>query len=383
MAQPLPNPLARRTRSTAHLIAWLLASVLLHLFLLGGAHYWDSFGPRFASPAPTHSAQSAIAVGLISAPPRDLASAPTPAHETVNPPRQKTSAKRSRPSTADTPVPTPVPQSNPEPTELTTPESGAPEFIAADSTLIASDLVIDSAPTPSAELEEPAGPPQGKIEITRLPPAVRLKYELAFTKDATTLSGTGQLSWQYNKNGYLAEISAHALIPVFRLTSQGIFVQGAGLMPQRQTEQRALRSETAVNFNWEASPPKISFSTRTDRLPLISGTQDYASVIMQLASLLASQTSLMTPGAVVQLTIADTRQVRTVNFVLNDDGLVTTPYGTFSAWRFSYLPPADSYERSIEFWFSPELYWYPIKIRYNDVRRNQIYELLLKEREFL
>ena len=419
MANPLPpaaRPSTRRgsppsNQQNKHankpirtpLVFWLLASVLLHVFLLGGAHYWDSFGARFTTHLPQNSYGKPVQIGFVTEPP----ATPEPAVAVTTKPVEKSVLRR--PTQKPKPVKPNTPSleataspANPESAQpelgmadlsdanLAAPKLGEPQFGELNdrsSVFTASDVTTDTPPFATAEAPEPTGPPEGKIEITRLPPPVRLEYDLIFTKEGSNLSGTGRLSWQYNNNGYLADISAHAFIQVFRMTSQGKFVLGAGLMPVRQTEQRALRSETAVNFNWEKTPPQISFSTRTDSLPLSPGTQDYASVIMQLASLLASETVNQTPsiqpGAVVQFTVADTRQVRTINFVVNDDGIVATPYGKFAAWRFSYLPPSDSYERSIEFWFARELHWLPIKIRYADVRRNQVYELLLKGREWL
>lgn len=370
------------------MVIGLLASLLLH-FLVGvwSMVSWVGVPPTLLPATPP------IQVGVVAPQPSSISPPVSPPATALGaqpqPKRQRQTEIKPRQNNEPTPQPTPLASHEVSPftDELATTESSATPEVALPEGMPASDIVLDGPPL--ADPPEPmvreasAAAPLGDLAITRSPPSAELHYEISLTQRGEVIRrGTGKLLWESQPSQYRVEITGQVIIQLLKQVSMGSWRTGDGLVPLRYTDQRLLRSETAVNFNREQSPPSLSFSTRTDSLPLEPGTQDSASLIMQLASLMASGSTHLYPGASVRFSLADTRKVREVTFRLADQPeSVMTGMGRLEAWRFSYQAPGGSYERSMDIWFAREVDWHPVRLRYVDLGRDEAYDFVVQRRD--
>jgi hypothetical protein len=226
----------------------------------------------------------------------------------------------------------------------------------------------EAAPAVQTAQAEPAAaaPPAPAARTYRvdMPPSADLALDVARTDaDGTRWSGEQKLSWKIDGDRY--RISAEAGIRVvfarvnlLVLNSEGA-VTDSGFAPVTMTEKRRGRALTATHFNREAGT--ITFSASQNTYPLAAGTQDKASVPLQLAAIARADPGQLSGG--VDMLVGEDRDASVYHFVLVGQEQIDTPLGKLATWHLSRPPKPGSYNSRLDIWLSPERGWYPVRIR--------------------
>jgi hypothetical protein len=320
-----PAPKTRRRPGLA-LPALAAAVALLHLALWQGMA--DSFA---ASAAPERNAPS-VQVRTVTPAPALAAPVPAPVVAQPAPPPRKAPAPK-RPAAEPAPV------------------VAQPEVM-----LVAAKLPAE----PALELTPVAAstaPDEVPVYRTTLPPAITLHYDMS----QGALSGTGLLQWRPNANGYEARMQGKvAGFNILTWVSQG-GVDAHGLAPVRYTDQRRNRAARAANFQREAG--KISFSGDAAVFPLLDGTQDRLSWMIQIAAIATADPKRLAPGARLSMYVVGARGDAGVwAFQVQGTEEVNTSEGRVPTIKLLREPrkPRDT---KVEAWLAPSLHYLPAKAR--------------------
>lgn len=347
---------------------YALASLLLHALVLS----WLDRRLEFAAPR-AHDDPRLMTAAMVAppAPTPPPAAAPRPPRAAPRPARPPRAPEP--PVLADGPALSAEP-AMPEPPAQAEPPPAPEPPVPAET---ASAAPSESAPAPEADpaAADAAQPPA----VTRWPPNGRLHYTVEATQGGTQYHGVSELLWSTGDHVYRIDQSTgvNLLITTLNLqssTSEGR-VEPSGLAPLRYTEKRRNRATVATNFNRDATPATITFSASSKEFALSDGAQDRASVVFQLAGLLASQTD-GTDLSGYEVTLAGTRDAQVWRFEAAGHDLVKTGLGEVRGLRYVREPRADSYESRLEIWFAQELQWFPARIRYTE-RNHDVVELTL------
>ncbi|KPF69657.1 hypothetical protein IP84_04505 [beta proteobacterium AAP99] len=147
----------------------------------------------------------------------------------------------------------------------------------------------------------------------------------------------------------------------FAESSEGRFGE-RGLVPERYGEKRGTRGERATHFQW----PKgvLSFSARTDQLPLPEGVQDRLSVRWQIGLILQTRPELQREGAQFTVPVASTTELMDWRFTVVGREQITVGNQTVSAWRLQRAADAERvFDQQVSVWLAPSLGWAPVKLR--------------------
>lgn len=235
----------------------------------------------------------------------------------------------------------------------------------------------DTAPAETASAPEPVA--ARSPVISRWPPNGSMKFKVEAVQRETRYYGAGELRWQVDAGRYRVEQTTGIDLLITTLRLQSSISEGSvaseGLAPDRYTEQRRNRPTVATNFNREAEKRTISFSSTSKTVPLADGAQDRASVLFQLAGLLASQDDPRTVER-MEVLLAGTRYAEPWIFSAAGAETVHTGVGEMAALRFVREPRPQSYESRIEIWYAAASQWYPARIRYTE-RNGDVIDLVL------
>lgn len=344
------------------LLALVAATLVLHLMLLGGAE----FG---ATPRGKPAAQAM---------PVDV--------RTLTPPVSVDAPVVSLQAPFDTPTvaaAAPVPVVKPR-----------AAVVAASVPAGVATVVAPPAPTPAPLAQEAAAPPQditllaevaakqelpaaGDIDVptyrTQLPPAAALRYDLR----RGILSGTGELDWKPGAGGqYELRLEGHvAGLSILVQTSQGL-IDEAGLAPLRFVDQRR-RDTRAANFQRDKG--RITFSGPAVEYPLLPGSQDRLSWMVQLGAILNAEPQRATSGAKVAMFIVGARgdgDVWVFRFVGAET--VSTGLGPVHAVKFT-REPRKPYDTQVEVWLDPARSHLPVRAKLTTAPDGSSLELSLRE----
>lgn len=351
---------------------YVLASMLLHALILG----WVDRGLQFAGQTAKPDVKT-IDADLIAAP---AARPPAPPPAAAPKPRA-----RPKPRPAPKPAPAPEPAAPMQDDALAAAvEPPAPpppvEPAPAPEPEPAPAPAEPAAPTPPVAAQSDAAPAP---TVTRWPPNGRMHYRVEATQGTLQYHGTSDLVWLTTPSSYRIEQTTGIDLLVTTLVLQSSTSEGRidahGLAPERYTEKRRNRATVATNFNRDTAEPNISFSSSSKAFALVDGAQDRASVVFQLAGMLASQTDA-SPLQQYEVLLAGTRDAQTWRFEAAGSEMVTTGMGELRAQRYVREPRADSYESRIEIWYAQQANWYPVRIRYTE-RKGDVVDLTLEKFE--
>ena len=236
-------------------------------------------------------------------------------------------------------------------------------------------------PAPVAEPLEPRGLAAGlapaRVDAASAaasavaPDSALLRYALR----RGALRGQGMLTWRQSGDRYRMELVGEVPLLGRLLTqrSEGL-LQAGGLEPVRHTESRVGRSERAVNFIRPAdgAAPRLSFSSRTDSLPLRPHTQDRLSWMAQLAARLQAggDTAPATGHAVAMEVVSVSGDVQPWTFVLQ-----AVEPGPLWHWRRS---TDDPYETRADVWTDPRRQHWPARVELREASGDPL-ELRLRD----
>ena len=254
------------------------------------------------------------------------------------------------------------------PTQVVAPTVAVPTEPAASVAAIAPTL----AATPSF-LDAGESPPP--VYRARLPPPATLRYEVR----RGFFRGTGEIRWQPSGDSYELRLDARlAGITLMSLTSQGR-IEPTGLAPARFLDQRARRSAQAANFNRE--PGTITFSGPSITWPLLPGSQDLLSWMIQLSGIVAAEPERASEGGWIAMVIVDARgraSVRTIRYAGHEN--VETASGTVHAAKF-VVPGRAVGDSSYEIWLDPAHSFLPAHATQRDGSGESQLDLLLESFE--
>jgi hypothetical protein len=268
-----------------------------------------------------------------------------------------------------------------------------PVVLAASATAAVVVAVAAPTPPPVAPPQEPAAPSQdlallaevaakqespaaGDIEVptyrTQLPPATTLRYDLR----RGFLSGTGELQWKPGAGQYELRLEGHVGgLSILVQTSQGL-IDEAGLAPVRYVDKR-LRDTRAANFQRDKG--RITFSGPAVEFPLLPGSQDRLSWMVQLGAILNAEPQRAASGAKVAMFIVGARGDGDVwVFRFAGTETVNTALGTLHAVKFT-REPRKPYDTQVEVWLAPAHSHLPVRAKLTTAPDGSSLELLLRE----
>lgn len=356
----------RRLRWTLALLA--LGVALAHLGLLG-------LGGQREAPQPTAAAPVMLATAAPTEAQANMAASPaeTPAVAPVPQPKPVPRRAPAQPPAPSVPREAPAPvQDDPPvaPVEAGSDDAARPTLVADSRREAADDdapparlIPVAGAmgPQASAALAEAlASPPP--VYRTRIPPAAKLTYRL--TRSGFT--GTGTLDWKPDGGSYTLRLEGKLplLGTLITQVSRGGFDR-AGLAPLRFTDKRISKSEQAANF--QRGRGQISFSGPSWELPILAGTQDRLSVMVQLAAVAGAWTRAPATGEQVQAYVVGARgdgDVWTIRY-LGREAVRTADGRNVDSLKFLREPTSPHGTRA-EFWLDPGSGFLPVRARLTD-----------------
>ena len=359
-----------RGRALALLV---LAVLALHAALLAGI---DGVGLSDAPAVP------AVQVRSVPARPDPPVIAPAPTAAPAAPvarPRQVRTERR---------VPAAAPADIAPIVDAPAPAASSPEVPRAEAPIEEPLSTSVAAPSPAASATiEPAdttGPvdsvaadPELPTYRTLLPPPAVLRYDLQRGR----FGGSGELRWQPDGGRYALSLDGSVVgIQVLTQLSQG-GIDGAGLAPERFTDQRARRPVQAANFRRDVG--KVTFSGPSHELPLRAGVQDRLSWMIQLAAIAAADPRLREPDARVALQVIGARGDAGI-WVFRCLGPVPleTAGGTLDTLRYA-REPRSPYDTAVEVWLDPARHHLPVRATTRNGAEGDGLELRLRDATIL
>jgi len=148
------------------------------------------------------------------------------------------------------------------------------------------------------------------------------------------------------------------------------------LAPLRFTDQRVRGGIQAANFQRDKG--KITFSGPATDYPLLPGSQDRLSWMVQLAAVAAAQPELLAPGGKVVLYVVGARgdaDVWVFRFV--DFETIDTPDGSVRTAKFS-RDARRLYDTHVDAWLDPARHHLAVKARLGSSPDGDALELQLQ-----
>jgi hypothetical protein len=328
-------------------------SVVLHLLALS----WvlPRLGPENVQ-GPASAPVPVMASLLVEPKPRPE---PEPAAEPARPPARPPVRQRRAPV---------APVSEPVSEPVVAEQSGAAEPPAdvqsvqptvAEPVLAAAEPVVEVQPEPVA----PAPPPARQYRVD-LPPSARIMLDVE-RKDAdgTLWHGEAAMAWRLKGDSYSMRVEAGIRLLVARvnlvvLESEGK-VGDAGFAPVLMTEKRRGKAQTATHFSERDG--SITFSASPATFALAPGTQDKATVPLQLAAIARGDSSQL--GGNIEILVGEDRDASVFRFMVLGQEQLDTGLGKMLAWHLSRPARAGVYGSRLDIWLAPGHGWFPVQIR--------------------
>ena len=210
---------------------------------------------------------------------------------------------------------------------------------------------------------------------TRIPPAATLQYAMR----RGSVQGNVEMRWQPTADAYTMRLDGSVDgVAVLSQVSEGTF-DLAGLAPARYTDRRQRRQTLATNFRREAGT--ISFSGSAGEFPLLRGSQDHLSWMLQLAAVLSAEPERRLPGATVALPVVGVRgepAIWAFRCIGTDE--VSTASGSVPAVKLVRESRA-LYDTAVEVWLDPQRHFLPVRALLQTGVESQTFELVLQKLE--
>jgi len=215
----------------------------------------------------------------------------------------------------------------------------------------------------SAAKPPPAAPEARHYKVD-LPPSADITLDVARTDaNGTKWSGDALLSWRVTPSSYRVRVEAgirvmFAHVNLLTLVSEGK-VGDEGFVPTLMTEKRRGRAMTATHFNRQDGT--LTFSASAAKYPLVPGTQDKASVPLQLAAIARGDSKQLSGN--IDILVGEDRDASVFTFTVAGQEQIDTPLGRIATWHLVRPPKPGSYNSRLELWLAPAYGWYPVQIR--------------------
>ena len=198
-----------------------------------------------------------------------------------------------------------------------------------------------------------------------LPPSAILSYEVRYATKGSITHGTSVINWQASEYRY----SIEGEITKFGFTLSSFRSQGdvgsGGIAPVMYLEKNARRAETTTHFQRDASQT-IFFSTSAGATPLVSGAQDRASILWQLAGIASAGKKGFDFGTRLDILVAGVRDAEYWKIDVLGEEIISVEAGPMRAWHMVRAPRPGTKDKRIDIWLAPDQHWYPVKLRYTE-----------------
>jgi hypothetical protein len=218
---------------------------------------------------------------------------------------------------------------------------------------------VEPAQTTTSAASGESGPPPKFIA----PVSATHVYKVIVSQKGSNYSGKAVALFQNDGQRYDLSLSASQLLYSITWKSTGL-VSPEGLLPERFSDKRTLKSEVAAHF--DRNTKKILFSANSPQAELEPGAQDRVSIIWQLAGLLAADPARYAPGTTLSIQTADDREAQTWIFTVNEPETINLENGSQVVWRLTRNPRRE-FDRKIELWFAPSMGYLPVRFRQTQV----------------
>jgi len=202
----------------------------------------------------------------------------------------------------------------------------------------------------------PGTPPlrmPGRYRV-RPPPSATLRY--AVTRSApgqpAETGAPAQLVWNSTGNSY--RLRVEGVLGVLESEGGG---DDAGIAPSQSVEHGAAGGEVALRFNRETQ--RIESGPLSGSATLYQGSQDRASVLMQLAGIGLAEPDQMQD--VIDIVVGGIGGAQIVRFQVLGPEELATGAGTLSTVHLVQLAGAG--ERRVDLWLAPQQQWLPVQLR--------------------
>lgn len=223
-----------------------------------------------------------------------------------------------------------------------------PETLARD------ELASNAEQLALAPLRPPRESPP-PVSAERLPRSAQLNYKVEANKFPYSLNA--ELVWQLNGQSYDARLAFGAFGQTRVQTSHGQITL-EGLAPLRFSDK--YRSEVAAHFNREKG--KVTFSANTPDVPLLTGAQDRLSVLIQLATMIASAPNQYPSATTIAIQTIGPRDADIWLFTVGSRETLSLPGGELAALKL-VRNPRQEFDQRVELWLAPALDYLPARIR--------------------
>jgi hypothetical protein len=244
------------------------------------------------------------------------------------------------------------------------------------STVAASPPVVDApAPGGSPPPLLAAGDQPPPVYKTQLPASVTLHYDVR----RGFLHGDGEIRWQARGDAYRLVLEARvAGLTLLMQTSEG-GIDASGIAPVRFVDKRARRASQEANFRRELG--KVTFSGTGDEWPLLDGSQDRLSWMIQLAGIAAAQPQLLVEGGRITMAVFGARgdaAIWSLRYAGHEE--VATPGARVRAIKL-VREPSSARDSGAEVWLDPGRSYLPVRATLLDSAGSPDYDLLLERAE--
>ena len=376
LVKPPRGTLQVRRRNAA-LAGLAGVALLLHASLLGGLP-WPAAG-RASPPAVLAAMHVRVLESERAAAPAPVtpSALPVPAERVAPPPKRSantTAPKRPRSQSKLEGAASTLVQPMPEPDPVPEP---AAEEAGPTNPVLPAEIPSETAPRPT----EPPLPRQATstsdqelpVYRTLIPPALTLRYQLR----RGPLLGSGELRWRPQGGRYEAHLEGRlAGLTVLTQTSQGGFDE-AGVAPLRFTDLRLRGATQAANFQREAG--KITFSGPSIQYPLLIGSQDRLSWMIQLAAVVSAEPQRLQDGGNVMIHVVGARGDSSLwVFRFAGHEPVATGAGVVQAAKF-VRDAQGVHDTHVEVWLDPQCHHLPARATWRSGPIDEGLELLLQD----
>jgi hypothetical protein len=210
---------------------------------------------------------------------------------------------------------------------------------------------------PGPKAVKPAPPPYR----ASLPPSAQLAYAVQRSAGEGAGEGAGSavIDWRHGHGQY--RLALRTVVDdsvLLELVSEGATGAG-GMLPRSMSAQRRGKARTATHMN--AAEARITFSASEASVPMAPGTQDRASLPMQLAGIGRAGAGQLEAG--VALLVAEEKSATLMRFSVVGQEPVETGMGRLATWHLLSEPAPDTYRPRLEVWLAPQQQWYPVQLR--------------------
>jgi hypothetical protein len=250
-----------------------------------------------------------------------------------------------------------------------TAQEGATQAASGQGRATTAAAGVQSQPAPPQQPPQQTAPtpaplPQQRVYKVQLPPPADITLDVARTDaNGTQWNGEALLSWERTAPGYRVRVEAGIRVVFTRVNLLTLGSEGTvgdeGFVPILMTEKRRGRAATATHFNRKDGT--LTFSASQAKYALVPGTQDKASLPLQLAAIARGDAKQL--SGTIDILVGEDRDASVFSFTVAGQEQIDTRLGRLATWHLVRPPKPGSYHSRLEVWLAPSYGWLPVQIR--------------------